>query len=77
GPTDYDNLVTLCTRHHHHCHEGGWKVTGDPCAEITFTSPDATIAVTSHPAIRRPPPRRRRRPPPSRGDTDSDHAPAA
>lgn len=27
GPTDLNNLVPLCSRHHHAAHEGGWKLT--------------------------------------------------
>jgi hypothetical protein len=30
GPTDLDNLVLLCTAHHHLVHEGGWAITADP-----------------------------------------------
>ncbi len=26
GPTDLDNLVSLCSFHHHQVHEGGWNV---------------------------------------------------
>lgn len=26
GPTDLDNLVLICSRHHHAVHEGGWSV---------------------------------------------------
>ncbi|MEX1006453.1 MAG: DUF222 domain-containing protein [Acidimicrobiia bacterium] len=26
GPTDLDNLVLLCRRHHTACHEGGWNL---------------------------------------------------
>jgi Domain of unknown function (DUF222)/HNH endonuclease len=26
GPTDLDNLVLLCRRHHKACHEGGWDL---------------------------------------------------
>jgi len=26
GPTDVDNLVLLCSRHHHAVHEGGWSI---------------------------------------------------
>jgi hypothetical protein len=26
GPTDLDNLVLICSRHHHAVHEGGWTV---------------------------------------------------
>jgi hypothetical protein len=35
GPTDVDNCVLLCERHHHSVHEGGWTVRAqgtDPCA---------------------------------------------
>jgi hypothetical protein len=27
GPTDLDNMVPLCSRHHHAAHEGGWTLT--------------------------------------------------
>jgi hypothetical protein len=27
GTTDIDNMVLLCSRHHHYVHEGGWTVT--------------------------------------------------
>jgi hypothetical protein len=30
GATDLNNMVPLCSRHHHAAHEGGWKVTLDP-----------------------------------------------
>jgi hypothetical protein len=30
GNTDMDNLVPLCSRHHHAAHEGGWKLRLDP-----------------------------------------------
>ncbi len=31
GPTDLDNLITLCGRHHRMLHEHGWRITG--CAD--------------------------------------------
>ena len=43
GPTDMDNLVLLCGYHHRLLHEGGWKVEGDPNAELVFISPDGRI----------------------------------
>jgi hypothetical protein len=43
GPTDLDNLILLCSHHHHLCHEGGWKARPDPhTAQVTFTRPDGS-----------------------------------
>lgn len=36
GPTDLDNLVTLCGTHHRLIHEGGWRIAGDPAGELRF-----------------------------------------
>lgn len=36
GPTDLDNLITLCGFHHRLIHEGGWTVSGDPNIEVTW-----------------------------------------
>jgi len=30
GATDLNNMVPLCSRHHHAAHEGGWKLKLDP-----------------------------------------------
>ena len=30
GATDLNNMIPLCSRHHHAAHEGGWKLTLDP-----------------------------------------------
>ena len=30
GATDLNNMVPLCSRHHHAAHEGGWKLRLDP-----------------------------------------------
>ena len=30
GSTDLNNMVPLCSRHHHAAHEGGWKLKLDP-----------------------------------------------
>ena len=30
GSTDLNNMVPLCSRHHHAAHEGGWKLKIDP-----------------------------------------------
>jgi hypothetical protein len=37
GSTDLNNMVPLCSRHHHAAHEGGWKLQLDPdTREITI-----------------------------------------
>jgi hypothetical protein len=36
GPTDLDNLVLLCRRHHTACHEGGWNLVRN--ADGTFSA---------------------------------------
>jgi len=40
GPTDPDNLVMLCTRHHRVLHERRWRILGDPDSSLTFLRPD-------------------------------------
>jgi hypothetical protein len=39
GETSVDNLVMLCTAHHHLVHEGGWSVVRGADGEVRFTSP--------------------------------------
>ncbi len=39
GPTDLDNLISLCPFHHHLIHEGGWRISGDPNGEIMWIMP--------------------------------------
>lgn len=40
GPTDLDNLVTLCGYHHRLVHEGGWTIEGCPDGDLVFVRPD-------------------------------------
>jgi hypothetical protein len=42
GPTDLDNLISLCLYHHRLIHEGGWAISGDPNREITWIMPGGT-----------------------------------
>jgi hypothetical protein len=42
GPTDLDNLVSLCGHHHRLIHEGGWTLTGHPDRRLTFLRPDGS-----------------------------------
>ena len=40
GPSDLDNMVPLCSRHHHDVHEGGWNLTLDlGTRRVSFTPP--------------------------------------
>jgi hypothetical protein len=39
GETNLDNLVMLCTVHHHLVHEGGWTVTASAEGVFGFHSP--------------------------------------
>lgn len=43
GPTDIDNLVPLCERHHHMVHEGGWHLALAEGRVATWTRPDGTL----------------------------------
>jgi len=52
GPTDYDNLVTLCGHHHRKLHEGGWKIVGDPNGELRFMAPDGRVWTQGPPPLR-------------------------
>jgi hypothetical protein len=42
GPTDLDNLVLLCWRHHHSIHEGGYSIALSAGA-VTVWRPDGTL----------------------------------
>jgi hypothetical protein len=37
GKTTTDNLVGLCSHHHHLVHDKGWTLSGDPNHRLTFT----------------------------------------
>ncbi|MGA0878160.1 MAG: DUF222 domain-containing protein [Ilumatobacteraceae bacterium] len=39
GPTDFGNLVPLCSRHHHDVHEGGWTIALDPSTRVLAVHP--------------------------------------
>ncbi len=39
GPTDLDNLISLCLFHHRLVHEDGWKISGDPNGEVVWIRP--------------------------------------
>lgn len=48
GPTDLDNLVSLCLRHHHAVHEGGWTIQADGHGGFTFTDPVGRLIDDPH-----------------------------
>ena len=39
GETSVENVVMLCTAHHHRVHEGGWTVVREADGELRFASP--------------------------------------
>jgi hypothetical protein len=44
GPTDLDNMVPLCSRHHHAAHEGGWTLTLKPGSRQLDARPPNTCS---------------------------------
>jgi hypothetical protein len=49
GETSMDNLVMLCTFHHHLVHEGGWTVTSGADGAFAFRSPAGTLLAPDSP----------------------------
>ena len=54
GPTDLDNLVQLCSAHHHLIHSDNWRIEGDADGPLRFVRPDG------RPLADHPPPLGRR-----------------
>jgi hypothetical protein len=52
GRTDLDNLLPVCSRHHHKIHDSGWEVTLGPNRELTIRYPDGTVQTTGPPTLR-------------------------
>ncbi len=52
GPTDFVNLLPLCSKHHHAAHEGGWLFTLGPNRELTIEFPSGQIMRTGPPSRR-------------------------
>jgi hypothetical protein len=46
GPTDLENLVPLCFKHHHLVHEGGWRLTIDAARTLRWYRPGGELHVT-------------------------------
>ena len=53
GNTNLQNLLPLCTRHHHNVHEGGWQLHLDNQRQLTITYPNNTTQTTGPPATQR------------------------
>lgn len=49
GRTDLDNLLPLCTHHHHKVHDDGWQLTLGPDRQLTLRFPDGTVRNTGPP----------------------------
>lgn len=49
GPTDLDNAMSACPRHHHKLH-AGFTVRGDPNGELRFYRPDGSYLGSTKPA---------------------------
>ena len=43
GTSNIDNLVPVCSKHHHLAHEGGWTLSMTPDRVVTWTRPDGAI----------------------------------
>jgi hypothetical protein len=54
GPTDLDNLLPLCSTHHHQVHEGRWRLALRADRIITVHRPDGSHYFTGRTIDRRP-----------------------
>ena len=52
GRTDIDNLLPLCSKHHHLAHEGGWRLRLDRDRTLRVTRPGGGESVHAPPRIR-------------------------
>ena len=51
GPTDLDNLIPLCSRHHHVVHELGWKLRLEADRTLVIVQPDGTEYARTRPHL--------------------------
>lgn len=52
GRTDLDNLLPLCSLHHHRVHDAGWDLSLDGQRRLTIRLPDGTVRSTGPPSRR-------------------------
>jgi hypothetical protein len=50
GATDLDNLLPLCSKHHHAVHDGGWQLALLPDRTLHVAFPDGTRTTTGPPS---------------------------
>jgi len=50
GPTDLDNLVQLCSSHHHLIHSANWRIEGEAAGPLRFVRPDGR-PLADHPPL--------------------------
>lgn len=66
GQTDLDQMIPICSRHHHVVHEDGWRLDLDPDRTLAIIRPDGQVHATVTPdlvdarGLTDGPPRRRR-----------------
>jgi hypothetical protein len=53
GATDLDNLLPLCSRHHHAVHDHGWRLTLQRDRTLEITYPDGSTMTTGPPTRQR------------------------
>ncbi|MCU0260668.1 MAG: HNH endonuclease, partial [Ilumatobacteraceae bacterium] len=53
GPTDLDNLLPLCSKHHHLVHDGGWRLSLDDQRRVRLRSPDGHVTIDGPPVTAR------------------------
>jgi len=52
GRTELDNLILLCSRHHHTIHRDLWQITLDTdTGAVIFTLPDGRVLTSEPPGI--------------------------
>jgi hypothetical protein len=49
GPTNLNNMIPTCSRHHHIVHDGGWQLHLDTDRTLTIRQPDGHIHATTTP----------------------------
>jgi hypothetical protein len=52
GPTDLNNLIPLCSQHHHRVHEGQWSIKLKPDRSLAIHRPDGSLHRTVPPPNR-------------------------